>query len=169
MSILVELWDLYDKNRNKLNKTIIRGNKISEGEFFLVVDVWIITPEKKILITQRHPEKPFGLLWECTGGAVLSGESSIDGAIREVMEEIGLQTKKEQFLLFHSMLDENHFVDTYLLHYDINIQNLKLHPEEVIDAKLVCFTELKEMWVKGEIVPKKRFGLYQNQLENYTK
>ena len=169
MTILVELWDLYDKNRNKLNKTIIRGTKIPDGEYFLVVDVWIINLEKKILIIQRHPEKPFGLLWECTGGAVLSGESSIDGAIREVMEEIGLQPKKEQFLVFHSMLDKNRFVDTYLLHYDINTQNLKLQPEEVIDAKLVRFTDLKEMWVKGEIVPKKRFGLYQNQLENYTK
>lgn len=35
-------------------------------------------------------EKQYPLYWECTGGSVFSGETSLQGAIREVKEELGI-------------------------------------------------------------------------------
>mgnify|MGYP003275554997 FL=1 len=61
-------WDLYDQNGNKLNEIGISGQTLTEGKYHLVVEIWTINDENEILITQRDKDKPFGLLWECTGG-----------------------------------------------------------------------------------------------------
>lgn len=39
-------------------------------------------------------------MWEATGGSILQGESSLDGAIREVREELGIDISKN-FLEVH--------------------------------------------------------------------
>lgn len=86
----MELWDVYDKDRNKVGRTHLRGNTLENGDYHLVVHVWIVNSDGLILVSQRHPSKPFGNLWECVGGSVLAGESSLEGALREVNEEIGI-------------------------------------------------------------------------------
>ena len=83
----MEKWDLYTKYREKSGKEQIRGEKIPNGFYHLVVHVWIRNCKGEYLISQRSVSRPtFPLMWECVGGSVLMGESSIDGALRE---EIG--------------------------------------------------------------------------------
>lgn len=62
----MELWDLYKKDRKKTDLLHTRGNKIPDNYYHIVVEIWTIINNKEILLTQRHPDKPFGLLWECT-------------------------------------------------------------------------------------------------------
>lgn len=82
---LTEKWDLYTKYREKTGKEHIRGEKIPEGFYHLTVHVWIRNYKGEYLISRRSANRPtFPLMWECVGGAVLMGESSVDGAIREV-------------------------------------------------------------------------------------
>lgn len=38
----MELWDIYDKYRQKTGRTHERGNTMKEGDYHLVVHVWII-------------------------------------------------------------------------------------------------------------------------------
>lgn len=52
-----ELWDLYDKYRKPLNKIHTRGVPLSKGEYHIVVDIWTINKDGKILIDKRHPNK----------------------------------------------------------------------------------------------------------------
>lgn len=163
----MELWDLYNENRVMLNKTHIRGMPISEGEYHIVVDIWTINNKGKILITQRHPDKPFGLLWECTGGSIISGEHSKVGALRELSEEVGISAKMEQLVLIHTVRLNDRFVDTYITRQDVKLDDLELQAEEVVDAKFVSFEELNEMWKKGLIVSRHRFKLYQNDIINF--
>ena len=85
-----EMWDLYDKNRNPLNKKVLRGTVLSDDEYHLVVYAWIKNSEGKYLISQRAKRKAQPLMWECTGGSVKSGENTYQGAIREVSEELGI-------------------------------------------------------------------------------
>lgn len=68
-----ELWDIYDRNRTSLGKTHIRGEKLPEGEFHIIVNILSVNNDGKILITKRHPDKPFGGMWEISGGSVISG------------------------------------------------------------------------------------------------
>ena len=79
---MIEYWDLYDKHKKKIKKVVKRGDKLSNDEFHLVVNSWILNDEGEFLITQRASTKSHPLMWECTGGSVLKGEESLDAAIR---------------------------------------------------------------------------------------
>ena len=74
----MELWDLYNENRELLGRDHIRGEEIPEGCYHLVVHVWIRNSKGEYLISRRSADRPsFPLLWECVGGSVLKGEDSL--------------------------------------------------------------------------------------------
>ena len=83
---MMEQWDLYDQNRCPLHRKHVRGMPMQPGEFHVVVNVLSVDRQGNILITKRHPKKPFGGKWEVTGGSVLAGETSLHGAVRELEE-----------------------------------------------------------------------------------
>ena len=85
-----ELWDVYDAQRNRKPGSHVRGTPLAPGDFHLVVEIWTFTPDGRVLLTLRHPDKHFGGKWECTGGSVVQGEDSLTGARRELLEETGL-------------------------------------------------------------------------------
>ena len=85
----MEKWDLYNAKREKQG-LLCSAEKISPKLYHLVVSVWIVNQQGQYLLSQRHPDKQYPLYWECTGGSVLSGETSLQGAIREVKEELGI-------------------------------------------------------------------------------
>ena len=71
----MELWDLYDAHRRPLNRTHVRGEPLSPGEFHLVAEVCTVNRKGELLLTLRSGEKQkYPNLWECTGGSVLAGE-----------------------------------------------------------------------------------------------
>lgn len=87
----MELWDLYTADRELTGQTHIRGEKIPADRFHLVVHAWIVNQKGEYLISQRAASRPtLPLKWECVGGSVLAGETSLQGAIREVKEEVGI-------------------------------------------------------------------------------
>jgi mutator protein MutT len=147
----MEYWDLYNKGRQKLNKIHLRGEKINPGEYHIVVNIWIINNENKILLTQRHSEKEFPLKWECTGGSLITGEDSFAAALREVEEEIGIKLKKENGKLIDTIIRKDDIKDIYLFNENIRIEETKLQKEEVINIKWVTVKEFNEMVKKGEI------------------
>ena len=159
----MELWDLYDKNRNLTGKTQIRCEKIEKGYHHLV---GTINTKGKILLTQRHPSKNHGLLWECTRGAVTAGENSLDGAIRELYEETGLKVKKENLILINTSLIDNYIMDTFVNKYDFKLEDITLQKIEVVDAKVVTIEEFEEMNRHGLIVPSiwSRYEKYKQNL-----
>ena len=89
---MAEYWDLYDCERKPLGKLHRRGDEIPAGEYHLVAEVWTRDNAGNFLVSRRHPDKPFGLYWECTGGSVVAGEDSLTGAQRELEEELGIRT-----------------------------------------------------------------------------
>ena len=77
----MERWDLYTEDRKLTGETHIRGMELPENKYHLVVHVWIKNSQGKYLISQRSANRPtFPLMWECVGGSVLYGESSLQGA-----------------------------------------------------------------------------------------
>lgn len=149
----MEIWDLYDSDRKTLGKTHVRGVPLQSGTFHLVVHIFIRNDKGELLVSKRHPDKPYGLLWECAGGSVTAGESSLEGALREVEEELGIIGDPERMKLLHQATRETHHVDYWLLHSNAGIEQLKLQPEEVVDAKWVDKAAYDEMIRKGQVVP----------------
>lgn len=163
----MEFWDVYDENRVFTGKKHVRGEAFEPGEYHVVTDIWTINHKKQVLLTQRHPNKPYGLMWECTGGSVLAGESSMEGALRELSEEVGIKTTEKKLKLLHTIRQKERFVDTYITRQNITIEDLRLQPEEVVGAKLLTYEELLEMWEQGIVVPKSRFPLYRDKIKEF--
>lgn len=164
---MMEIWDLYDTNKQLTGQQHKRGyeKSIPVGMFHLVVEIWVIH-QGKILLTQRHPEKHFALQWECSGGSVLQGEKSIMGALRELYEEVGIQTEASELQYIGDTFHSDYIVDTYLYNKDIQVNDLILQPQEVVNAKYVSINEMEDMYSNGEIVESvwKRFSYFKDKL-----
>ena len=145
-----ELWDLYDINRNPLGRTFPRG-EMNVGEYHIVVSIWTIDTNNKILLTLRSPDKePFPDAWECTGGSALAGETSIDAAVRELYEETGINASPEDLTLIDSETGETAFFDVYVLRRDVPLSELIFQQGETVDAKWVTMAELEALYSNGE-------------------
>ena len=88
----MEIWDLYDADRNITYKKMIRGEKTPDGYYRLVVGICIFNSKGEMLIQQRVAEKKFfPSLWEISvGGCSIAGETSAMSAHRELQEEMGI-------------------------------------------------------------------------------
>ena len=82
----MELWDVYDSDRNKTEKTHIRGVPLAENEYHLTAHICVFSPEGEMLIQKRSPDKKeFPGKWDLTAaGSALSGETTKDAAEREL-------------------------------------------------------------------------------------
>lgn len=153
----MEQWDLYDKNRKKTNRTHIRGNPLNDGDYHIVVHVWIRNSRGEILLTKRHPNKTYPNLWECTGGSILVGEESLDGALREVKEEIGITLDEANGKLVKSERRKSNFCDIWMFDQNFGLSETVLQQDEVSDIKWVTRAELDYIYHSKKLVPTLRY------------
>ena len=151
----VEYWDLYDADGNLTGETMKRGDPVPAGRFHLVAEIFTTDGKGKLLVTKRHPDKHYPNLWECTGGAVVAGETPLHGAVRELSEETGIKALPDEleFIGVHTDREKSYKSYKYLLRKDIAISELSLQPEEVTDAKWVAPEEFSAMNDEGLVVP----------------
>lgn len=159
---MAELWDIYDINKKKTGKTAERNvYQFKEGEYHIVVTGIIINSKNEILISKRAKQKKFGLMWECNGGSILTGETSLEGIIRELKEELGVEfSKKEAIFLKEIRRDKlpPKFKDLWLFKRDIDKKEITFPDGESIDSKWVTIDEFIKMYENKEIVPTIDFG-----------
>ena len=147
----MEIIDIYNKRREKTNKTCERG-KEKDGEYGLSVHIWIMNKEGKFLVQKRtKSRKRFPNMWSLTAGAVDTGETSVEGAIREAKEEIGINIEKEEFELILSIKRKHNFLDIWLVRKDIDLKDIVMQEEEVQEVKWVTKEELEEMIKNDEV------------------
>ena len=151
-----EIWDLYDKNKNLVGKTHERGKWIPNGFYHLVVHVWIKNNDGKYLISRRSKDRTsYPLLWECPGGSVLKGETGIEGARRETMEEVGVDLSNISGIVINTKLRESFhdIMEAWLFQYNGEVDLSKATTNEVCEYKWMNIDEIKELLEKGEFVP----------------
>lgn len=157
---MLEQWDLYTKSRQLTGKTHLRGERIPEGYYHLVVHVWIRNQKGEYLISQRSADRQeFPLKWECVGGSVLAGEDSLTGALREVREEIGLQLPGKDGRLVFSRVGRvfrgvqfNDILDVWLFPYDGSVFLERATTREVAQIKWMSRKEISLLFEAGELV-----------------
>ena len=88
----MEKWDAYDAKMNKIEgMTLVRGEKRPNGVFHLVCDILVKHVDGTYLLMQRDLRKHYGGMWEATaGGSALQGETPLECAKRELLEETGI-------------------------------------------------------------------------------
>lgn len=151
----MELWDIYDVDRNKTDKTMVRGEAHPEGAYHLVVHICIFNSAGEMLIQQRQPfKKGWSNMWDITvGGSAVSGDNSQTAASRELFEELGIEMDLTGIRPHLTMNFDKGFDDYYLLEKNINLADLKLQYEEVQNAKWASKEEILCMIETGEFVP----------------
>lgn len=166
----MEVFDLYDRGFNKLNKEMVRGTTNEDGEYHLVVHVWIRNKNGQYLIQQRNKATDrIPYQWACTAGAVQKGESSIDGAIRETSEEIGITFASVDLSLvkryFVNDNEANYIVDCYLVESDILLKDVKIDTVEVRDIMYKDMSGIKEMIRDNQFWDAERHNSRQGYLD----
>lgn len=160
-----EWWELFDQNRRPLNRTHPRGRPLPEGAFHVVSEVWVADLQNRLLLTLRAPQKEISPgLWEATAGSVLAGESSREGAVRELREETGLAADPAALHLIGVVQTAGVFVDVYVLRLDV--QHVTLQPGETEDFRMVTLSELDDMGRRGLLAPHilRHLSLFEEQL-----
>lgn len=142
----MEKRDLYDENKKLTGETIYKGEQIPEGRYIVVVLVFIQNSKGKFLIQKRSEIK--NGKYATTGGHCKTGESSIQGIITEVKEELGLDIKEDELQLYHGGKSKKQrvFWDDYYIKMDIpNIEKLKLQKEEVESVCWLTENEIEKL------------------------
>ncbi len=149
----MEKRDLYDENRELTGETVYKGEPIPEGKYIIVVLVYIQNLEGKFLIQKRSKLKDGK--YATTGGHVKSGETSVEGILSEVREELGLELNPDDLVLYYGnhSAEQQVFWDDYYIKLDIDdISKLKLQEEEVESVKWATAEEIKQMMKDGEFL-----------------
>ena len=153
----MELWDIYDENKQPTGRTMVREDwNMKDDEFHLTVQAAIMRPDGRFLITRRKLTKSWGAgWWEVSGGGVLAGETSREAVIREVREETGLDvTSAKSDLAFTYRRDNheeknNYFVDVYRFELDFDESDVTVQEEEVEEFRLATPEEIRALGEQG--------------------
>ena len=165
-----ELWDVYDENRNLTGKTIRRIDfSARENVYHLAVHIWIKNKNNEWLISKRTANKFYPLLWECTGGSALAGESSLEAALREVKEELGVALPEDSGRIYKSVKREiyHDFCDVYLFDYDCDIRDITLQEDETCDAVWASSQKIYDMINSGDFIPLDHMQYVYGLLDEY--
>lgn len=155
---MIEFWELLDAQKERTGLRHKRGDAIPQGFYHLVVHIWLMCPEGYFLMSQRQKNRPYALKWERTGGSVLYGETSLEGARREVLEELGIDLKNYEAHFIKSQKRERYhdFYDSWMFIIDNNTL-FKLQASEVMQARWFSLNELDELKKENRIVKSSRY------------
>lgn len=151
----MEIWDIYDRDRQFTGKTMVRGSRFGVGEYHLAVHVCIFNPKGKMLIQQRQPfKRGWSNLWDISvGGSAVAGDSSQQAAEREVFEEIGYKVNLRNKRPALTINFDYGFNDFYIIEEDLDIHALHLQFEEVQQVRWATKEEIWDMIEDKRFIP----------------
>lgn len=148
----MEYWDVLDKTGKPLGYTHLRGKPMRRGERHLVTDIIVTNGSGKLLLMYRHPDKPYGDCWEITGGSVLSGESSLEAAQRELSEETGITVPLNALEFVQRTVGTGHAIyDAYHTVSDTPVEKIVFQDGETTDACWVSSEEYLALCSEGRV------------------
>lgn len=154
----MEKFDLYDINRIKTGETLERTGVVPKDRYRVVVHIIVFNSKGEMLIQQRvstkrvHPNK-----WDFSvGGCVIAGETSWQGAERELSEEIGLKYDFSKTIPNFTINFETGFDDFYVIHCDKQAEDFVLQESEVKQVKWANKDEVLKLIETDEFVHYKK-------------
>lgn len=141
----MEYNDIYDKDRHRTGSVHKRGTGWKDGEYGLVVCVWVYDGRGNLLLTKRAPGKTAAGTWENSGGAAKAGEDSRSAIARELFEETGIQASKDSFELLSQCTDGKTHYDHYCLRFQGCLDQIVLQPGETVDVRWADFATVHSL------------------------
>lgn len=162
-----ELIDVLNEDGTKTGEVVTRKEVHEKGLWHRIVVIAIIDKEGHILMQQRAKDKETNPgKWDVSvAGHVSAGQTSIEAAIREVKEEIGidLEEKDLQYKLTYQTgrkvkdhFYANHIFDVYLVKTKvIDVSKIKIQESEVEQVKLCNLEEVQHMLSNNLVAERK--------------
>ncbi|MBE5802135.1 MAG: NUDIX hydrolase [Clostridiales bacterium] len=141
----MEYWDAYDAQGNPTGGILVRGEEIPEGVYHLVASVLVQHTDGTYLLMKRHPDKPNhpGVYEASAGGSVLSGETAMEAARRELQEETGIRAGELKPLYEESA--PGRIYHCFLCLTDCSKDSVTLQEGETVGYRWVDLETLKQM------------------------
>ena len=146
-----ELWDVTDADGHPIGITHRRGDPdFPAGRFHIVASICLVRGDGRVLMTRRALIKDYPLMWEFPAGSVLSGETSAEGAVRELHEEAGVAVEVTQLAVVGRVVEETALFDLYAAQVPGD-PPVVLDPEEVCESAWVPFAEALRRGAAGKM------------------
>lgn len=150
----MELLRVVDEDGNNTNEVLEREEIHDLGKLHNEVTIYIINNNREVLLQRRSKKRRFcpnklGVI----AGHVSSSESPFLCAIREVKEEVGLDTKDIYELSSKYLVLEdynNHFMYPYYVISDLREEDFVVQKEEVSYVKWYKIDDVIKMILKGD-------------------
>ena len=166
-----EMWDAYDQDENKLGYEIPRSmaKSLDDGVYHIAVVIYTRREDGCVLTTQRSRNKTYPLKWEVTGGSILAGETTAQGACRELREETGIDVDEQSlFLMYHYRDDKRHCI-YYAFRAETTMDTaVHLQLGETMDSQFLPEDEFINLIESDRFVPSEqgRFALFKERIVN---
>lgn len=173
----VELFDVLDSSGHKTGQTKPRHLAHRDGDWHRAVDIWIINPERGLLLQRRAADKDsWAGYWDIScGGHLTAGDDSLTGALRELEEELDLHAQPEELHFVKTIQSSarpapdfinNCFNDLYWLETNYEISDFKIQTSELSDLKYVSAAELQALLAENPspLVPHPEFYTFALEL-----
>lgn len=134
----MELWDAYYPDGTKAGVDLVRGEPVPPEYRHAVTEILVLHRDGTVLLMQRDFRKPnYPGNWEASaGGAVLKGETFLEGARRELLEETGIACGTLEYL--YRDVTDNTIYEGYLCVTDVPKDSVRLQEGETIAYRWVA-------------------------------
>ena len=163
----MEYIDIFDENNNPTGQIKEKVKAHEEGDFHRTAHVWIINEKNELLLQKRSAnKKSHPNCWDISGaGHIKAGEIVIDGAIRELKEELGVEAEEKDLQYIATIKSTKNpknmeFAYVYLLRCNKKIEEYTFEDDEVSEVKYVLYKDLEKMVeekAEGLLIHKEEF------------
>ena len=153
-----ELFDVFNRNGEYLGvKPKSFCHSKNPGVYHKPVWVWILNDKGEILLQKRAKTKKWlPNMWDGSAtGHVCSGETMIQGCMREVYEELGVESKDSDFHFWGEYIADEvwELGQVYMLINNLKASQMKIQEEEVAEVRWFEFKEFEKMFYSENFVP----------------
>jgi 8-oxo-dGTP diphosphatase len=146
----MERCDVFDETGRATGQVVTRGTTLHDGEYYLAVQIWIRDESGRYLVQQRALHLISGPgMWATTAGYVMAGETSIEGAVREVREELGFHLAPAALQHFMRVVGGNLLQDIWIASVSHDEIGDPVIGDEVNAWQWASKTELQEQIGRG--------------------
>ena len=148
----MEYIDIFDANNNPTGEIKEKTQAHEDGNFHRTAHIWIMNDKKELLLQKRSAtKKSHPNCWDISGaGHIRAEETAIEGAIRELKEELGVEVEEKDLQYIATIKTTKNpknmeFQYVYLLKYNNQVEEYIFEDNEVSEVKYVHFEELEKM------------------------
>lgn len=153
-----EVLDIFTRDGEYLGtKTRSECHLKNPGFYHKPVWIWIVNDDGQFLVQKRSEAKKwFAGYWDIpSAGHLNAGEKPVDGAVRETKEELGIDTKPEDYRYVGEYISDTTWElgQVYLLKSNVKAEDMKLQEEEVEQVKWLSFDEFEDLLNSDAFIP----------------